>query len=81
VLLGANWNDNTDYGTMKSTRESYSADTINYLTTDGRRDNIRAGAQIKGGFDYYFNDRTSANINAEVGNYDFSNNNSSFKID
>ena len=30
VLFGANWNDNTDYGKMNSTRETYSGDTINY---------------------------------------------------
>jgi len=71
VLLGANWNDNTDYGTMKSTRETYSGDTINYLVTDGRRDNTRGGTQLKGGFDYYFSDNTSASVSAEVGNFSF----------
>jgi len=71
VLFGANWNDNTDYGKMKSTRETYSGDTINYLKTDGRRDQTRGGSQIKGGFDYYFSDKTSANISAEVGTFKF----------
>jgi outer membrane receptor protein involved in Fe transport len=71
VLFGANWNDNTDYGKMKSTRETYSGDTINYLNTEGRRDNTRGGSQIKGGFDYYFSDNTSANISAEVGTFKF----------
>ncbi len=71
ILFGANWNDNTDYGKMKSTRETYSADTINYLTTDGRRDQTRAGQTIKGGFDYYFTDNTSVNASAELGQFNF----------
>jgi outer membrane receptor protein involved in Fe transport len=71
VLFGANWNDNTDYGKMKSTRETYSGDTINYLNTTGRRDQTRGGSQIKGGFDYYFSDKTSANVSAELGTFKF----------
>jgi outer membrane receptor protein involved in Fe transport len=77
VLFGANWNDNTDFGKSKSTRETYYADTINSttntinLTTDGRRDQSRGGSQIKGGFDYYFSDNTSASISAEVGTFKF----------
>jgi len=71
VLFGANWNDNTDYGKMKSTRETYSGDTINYLISNGRRDQSRGGSQIKGGFDYYFSDKTSANVSAEVGTFKF----------
>jgi outer membrane receptor protein involved in Fe transport len=71
ILFGANWNDNTDYGTMKSTRETSANDTTTYLITDGRRDQSRGGKQIKSGFDYYFSDNTSVTVSAELGNYNF----------
>lgn len=71
VFLGGNWNDNTDFGKMKSTRETYANDTTNYLITDGRRDQSRGGQQIKGGFDYYLTDKTSVTVSSELGNYNF----------
>lgn len=71
VFFGGNWNDNTDFGTQKSTRETYANDTTNYLITDGRRDQSRGGQQIKGGFDYYLTDKTSVTVSSELGNYNF----------
>ena len=71
LFFGGNWNDNTDYGTMKSTRETYSNDTTAYLITDGRRDQSRGGSQLKGGFDYYLSDNTSFTVSSELGNYRF----------
>jgi len=72
VFFGGNWNDETNSGTMKSTRETYENDTTTFLTTDGRRDHTHAGKQIKGGFDYYLTDKTSITVSSELGNYDFS---------
>lgn len=71
LFLGGNWNDNTDFGTMKSTRETYENDTTTYLITDGRRDHSRGGSQLKGGFDYYLTDNTSVTVSSELGNYRF----------
>jgi len=72
LFFGGNWNDNTDEGKMKSTRETYANDTTTYLNSEGSRNMSRGGTQIKGGFDYYPTDKTSVTVSSEVGNYDFS---------
>jgi len=72
LFLGGNWNDNTDKGTMESTRETYSKDTTTYLITAGERNQSRGGKQLKGGFDYYLTDQTSITVSSELGTYDFS---------
>jgi outer membrane receptor protein involved in Fe transport len=72
LFIGANWNDNTDKGTMKSTRETYANDTTTYLNTEGTRNQSRGGTQLKGGFDYYLTDKTSVTVSSELGTYDFS---------
>jgi len=72
VFLGANWNDNTDKGKQKSTRETYSNDSTTYLITNGSRNQSRGGKQLRAGFDYYLTDKTSVTVSSELGNYDFS---------
>lgn len=71
LFIGGNWNDNTDEGNMKSTRETYANDTTTFLVTEGTRDFSRGGSQIKGGFDYYLTDKTSVTVSSEVGSYNF----------
>ena len=71
VFFGGNWSDETNYGTMKASRQSFSNDTINYLTTNGRRDMTRGGRQLKGGLDYYLSDKTTVTVSSQLGNYNF----------
>ena len=71
LLFGANWNDNTDEGNMRSTRETYRNDTTTFLNTDGKRNQTRGGKQIKGGFDYFLTDKTSVTVMGEIGQYNF----------
>lgn len=71
LFFGANWNDNTDEGNMKSTRETYANDTTTFLITDGLRNQSRGGQQIKGGFDYFLSDNTSVTLSGEAGKYNF----------
>ena len=72
LFFGGNWNDNTDEGKQKSTRETYANDTTTYLNTAGTRNQSHGGKQIKGGFDYYLTDKTSVTVSSELGTYDFS---------
>ena len=72
LFFGANWNDNTDKGNMRSTRETYANDTTTYLNTEGTRNQSHGGKQIKGGFDYYLTDKTSVTVSTQLGSYDFS---------
>jgi outer membrane receptor protein involved in Fe transport len=71
LFFGANWNDNTDKGSMKSTRETYANDTTTYLDTEGDRNRSRGGQQLKGGFDYFLSDNTSVTVSGEIGKYNF----------
>ncbi len=71
LFFGANWNDNTDEGTMESTRETWKNDTTTYLTLNGKRDQNRGGQQLKGGFDYFLSDNTSVTVSGEIGKYNF----------
>lgn len=71
LFFGANWNDNTDYGTMRSTREIYQNDTTTYLLLSGRRNQSRGGKQLKLGVDYFLTDKTSVTVSGQVGKYNF----------
>lgn len=70
-FLGANWNDETNYGDMKMFRETYKNDTTNFLNTIGRRNMARGGNNLKGGVDYYISDKTTVTVSTEIGNYNF----------
>jgi outer membrane receptor protein involved in Fe transport len=72
LFFGGNWNDNTDKGSMSSSRETYANDTTTYLNTSGSRNQSRGGTQIRGGFDYYPTNKTSVTVSSEVGSFDFS---------
>jgi hypothetical protein len=65
--LGADWRDETNYGSMASSRETYLGDTTNYLSIGGDRDFIRGGQNFKGGFDFYLSDKTTFTLSGEVG--------------
>jgi len=71
LFFGANWNDNTDEGSMKSSRETYKNDTTTFLITEGIRNQTRGGQQLKGGFDYFLSDKTSVTVSGEIGKYNF----------
>jgi len=67
-FLGADWRDETNYGSMHSKRETYYNDTTEYLNMDGSRNGIRGGNAIKGGTDIYLTDHTTLTLSGEVGN-------------
>ncbi|HSO86458.1 MAG TPA: TonB-dependent receptor [Draconibacterium sp.] len=66
-FLGADWRDETNYGSMASSRETYLGDTTKYLTIGGDRDFIRGGQNFKGGFDFYLSDKTTFTLSGELG--------------
>lgn len=71
VFFGANWDDETNKGTGKSTRESYSGDTTTYLVTNGRRDQTRNVKRVRLGSDFYLTDKTTLTLSGQVGTYSF----------
>jgi outer membrane receptor protein involved in Fe transport len=66
-FIGADWRDETNYGSMASSRETYLGDTTKYLTIGGDRNFIRGGQNLKGGFDFYLSDKTTFTLSGEVG--------------
>jgi outer membrane receptor protein involved in Fe transport len=71
LLLGGNWNDNTDKGTQRSIRETYQNDNTTFLSTRGKRNQSRGGQQVRTGFDYFLSDKTSITVLGEIGKYNF----------
>ena len=67
ITAGADWRDETNYGGMKSMRESYIGDTTKFLNFDGDRNFIRGGQNFKAGIDYYLSDNTTLSISGEAG--------------
>ncbi|HDR51938.1 MAG TPA: TonB-dependent receptor, partial [Mariniphaga anaerophila] len=66
-LLGADWRDETNYGSMSSSRETFSNDTIRYLFMDGSRNFNRSGHNLKGGVEWFASDKTTISLSAETG--------------
>ena len=67
LFFGADWRDETSYGDIISTRESYSNDTTNFIKMDGYRNFIRGGHSFKPGIDFFLSDKTTLTISGEVG--------------
>jgi outer membrane receptor protein involved in Fe transport len=66
-LLGADWRDETNFGGMSSSRETFSNDTTSYLFMDGARNFNRSGHNLKGGIEWFASDKTIFSFSAETG--------------
>lgn len=69
-LLGADWRDETNYGGMSSSRETFSNDTTSFLLMDGSRNFNRSGNNLKAGVEWFASDKTTFGISAETGKSD-----------
>lgn len=66
-LLGADWRDETNYGSMSSSRETFSNDTTRFLFMDGSRNSNRSGHNLKGGVEWFASEKTTFSLSAETG--------------
>ncbi len=66
-FIGADWRDETYYGSMLSERETFSGDTASYLDINGSRDFTRGGHNYKSGIDLYLSKNTTFSISGELG--------------
>ena len=66
-FIGADWRDETNYGNMRSLRETYLGDTTRFLRVEGDRDFIRSGHNFKAGVDYYLAENTTLSLSGELG--------------
>ena len=67
IFAGADWRDETNYGRMVSTRESWANDTTSFLDMDGSRDFIRGGHSFKGGIEIFLSENSAFTISGEAG--------------
>ncbi len=66
-LLGADWRDETNYGSSSSSRETFSNDTTRYLFMDGSRNFNRSGHNLKAGVEWFLSDKTTLSLSGETG--------------
>ncbi len=66
-LLGADWRDETNYGNMSSSRETFSNDTTTFLLMDGSRNFNRGGNNLKAGIEWFASDKTTFGLSGETG--------------
>ncbi len=67
ITAGADWRDETNYGSMISNRESYLGDTTRFLDVQGDRDFNRGGQNGKAGIEYFISDKTTISLSGEGG--------------
>ncbi len=72
AYIGANYRDETYSGEMYYLKELGEGEDKRYDELTGSRDRLRTGNEVKGGFDYSFNDKNTIGFSAEVGSHEFS---------
>jgi outer membrane receptor protein involved in Fe transport len=65
--VGADWRDETNYGSMSVARETMNNDTTTFLFIDGSRDFTRSGHNFKSGIEWYLSDKTTLTLSGELG--------------
>ncbi len=69
LFFGADFNDETYYGSGNLYRETYLQDTTRYLISEGTRDFGRNGHRFKGGLDIYLTDLATLTLSGTYGQY------------
>lgn len=65
--VGADWRDETNYGSMSSRRETMENDSTSFLYINGSRNFTRSGHNFKSGIDWYLTDNTTLSLSGELG--------------
>lgn len=71
ISFGFDNNSRRFNGDNDSERETYYADSTNYMLTNGDRDFNRHGFQFKTGLDLYLTEKTTLGFTANAGKYNF----------
>jgi len=66
-FIGADWRDETNYGNMFRSTETFLGDTTEYLNMNGSRDFVRGGHNFKAGADLYLSENTTLTLAGELG--------------
>lgn len=74
IFTGVDFNDNTFTTDLDFDRDLFVNDQLNQtLTSDGELSNMNGSLIYKGGFDFYFNDKTDLTISGSIGERTFDN--------
>ncbi|MGE0018029.1 MAG: TonB-dependent receptor [Draconibacterium sp.] len=65
--VGANWRDETNYGSMMSERETLINDTTSYLDLEGSRNFVRTGNTFKSGLELFLSQKSTLAFSGELG--------------
>lgn len=65
--VGANWRDETNYGSMISERETFISDTTSYLDMEGSRNFVRGGNGFKTGLELFLSQKSTLAFSGEIG--------------
>jgi len=69
--FGANYGDRSSYGTGNSLRTTFFDDTTNYLQSNSTRTHQRKYYSVKGGIDFYLNDKNTLSFSGKTGFFGF----------
>lgn len=67
IFLGADWTEDNSYGTFFSERQTFSGDTTFFIVSDGSRDFIRGGWNLRGGADLFLTEKATLTISGTTG--------------
>ena len=67
-FIGADYRDETNYGNIFRSTETFRGDTTEYLNINGNRDFVRSGFNVKAGVDLYLGKNTTLTLAGETGN-------------
>lgn len=71
IFAGVDYRKMDFTGDFKLDSETYNGDTTFFQDSDGDRDFHRDGYRLKGGFDFYLNDKSTLTFSANYGDYSF----------
>lgn len=67
VTAGADWRDESNYGSMMSERENFLRDTTSFLKMNGSRNFIRGGQTFKSGLEIFLTPKSTLAFSGELG--------------
>ena len=67
LFLGADWTDDNSYGTFFSERQTFAGDTSFFIVSDGTRDFVRGGWNLRGGADLFLTEKATLTLSGTTG--------------
>ncbi len=69
LFLGADWTEDNSYGTFFSERQTFFRDTTFYIVSDGTRDFVRGGWNLRGGADLFLTEKATLTLSGTTGSF------------